>query len=227
MMNIGILGTGIVGQTIAAKVSSLGHQVMIGTRDVASTLASTEPGIYGTPPFAAWQQANPQVRLGSYAQAAAFGEVLFNCTSGTGSLSALEQAGAANLGSKILIDIANPLDFSHGMPPSLTVCNTDSLAEQIQTAYPSLKVVKTLNTLNASLMVNPSLLPGDHDVFVSGDDAAAKAEVTRILADWFGWQSIIDLGDISTARATEMLLPIWVRLYGVFQTPVFNFRIVR
>jgi predicted dinucleotide-binding enzyme len=141
------------------------------------------------------------------------------------SLDALRQAGARNLDGKILIDVANPLDFSKGMPPTLSVCNTDSLGEQIQRAFPGARVVKTLNTMNTNVMVDPGLVPGDSDVFVSGNDAAAKAQVTGILKSWFGWRSIIDLGDITTARGTEMLLPIWLRLWSTFKTPNINFHI--
>ena len=127
-----------------------------------------------------------------------------------------------------MIDISNPLDFSNGFPPSLTVCNTVSLAEQIQAAYPELKVVKTLNTMTNPIMVNPDLLDGDHVVFVSGNDEPAKEKVTDVLRS-FGWKdkNIIDLGDLSTARGTEMLLPLWVRLYGKWQTAMFNFAINR
>jgi predicted dinucleotide-binding enzyme len=164
---------------------------------------------------------------GTFADAAAFGEILFNCTSGRASLDALKMAGANNLKGKVLIDIANPLDFSKGMPPTLWVCNTDSLGEQIQHAFPEVKVVKTLNTMNCQVMVNPSLVPGDHDVFVSGNDAGAKATVTRVLKDGFGWKSVIDLGDITTARGVEMLLPIWITLRGQLQTGTFNFKIAR
>jgi hypothetical protein len=143
-------------------------------------------------------------------------------------LEALKFAGAANLKNKILVDIANALDFSKGMPPSLAVCNTDSLGEQIQRAFPDVKVVKTLNTVNCSLMVTPDLVAnGDHNIFISGNDADAKARVVKILMEWFGWKSIIDLGDITTARATEMLLPIWIMLMGKYQSPNFNFKIMR
>ena len=124
--------------------------------------------------------------------------------------------------------MANPLDFSQGMPPSLIVCNTDSLGEQIQRNFPEVKVVKTLNTMNAHLMVNPAQVDnGDHHIFISGNDQAAKDEVTSYLKDWFGWKHVIDLGDITTARGTEMILPIWVRLMGTLQTPMFNFKIVQ
>jgi 8-hydroxy-5-deazaflavin:NADPH oxidoreductase len=228
-MNIGILGTGMVGQTIGIKLIEAGHEVLFGTRDVAATLARTEPDGYGNPPFSEWKKQRPQVRLGTFQEAAAHGEILFNTTAGVASLSALNQAGGGNLRAKILIDIANPLDGSQGFPPTLAVANTDSLAEQIQKAFPETKVVKTLNTMNAHLMVNPGLLPDDHTVFISGNDAEAKKQVATFLTDWFGWQpqNILDLGDITTARGTEMLLPLWIRLYGALQTPMFNFNIVK
>ena len=163
----------------------------------------------------------------TFAEAAAHGEFLLNCTVGMASLEALRAADEKNLNGKILIDISNPLDFSKGMPPTLTVCNTDSLGEQIQRAFPQVKVVKTLNTTNASVMVNPSSVPGDHDLFLSGNDEGAKAQVKKFLTT-LGWKdsNIIDLGDIATARGTEQLLPIWVRLLLKLQTPTFNFHVV-
>jgi predicted dinucleotide-binding enzyme len=215
-MKIGILGTGIVGKTIGTKLVQLGHDVKMGSRTANNEKASE------------WVKASgANASQGTFAEAAAFGELLFNCTSGMVSLEALKIAGASNMNGKILIDISNPLDFSKGMPPTLSVCNSDSLGEQIQRAYPQVKVVKTLNTLNCNIMVNPSLVPGSLDIFVSGNDAGAKANVIDILKSWFGWKTVIDLGDITTARGTEMLLPIWIRLMGAFQTPNFNFKIVR
>jgi predicted dinucleotide-binding enzyme len=226
-MKIGILGTGVVGQTIAEKVSQLGHDVMIGTRDKEKTLAKKDKDNFGRPPFSEWHKNNPKIKLGTLSETASFGEVLVNATNGVGSVDALKQAGEKNLADKILIDISNPLDFSRGMPPSLTICNTDSLGEQIQKAFPKTKVVKSLNTLNAYLMVNPSLLPETTNLFLNGNDANAKAQVRKLLNS-FGWKDkdIIDMGDISTARGTEQLLPIWVRLWGALQTPIFNFKIV-
>jgi predicted dinucleotide-binding enzyme len=213
-MKIGILGTGVVGQTIGAKLVQLGHEVKMGAR--ASGNGKAEK----------WVNDNgPRASQGTFADAAAFGEIVFNCTSGMASLEALKQAGTKNLDGKILIDVANPLDFSKGMPPTLSVCNTDSLGEQIQRAFPNVRVVKTLNTMNTNVMVNPGLVLGESDVFVSGNDAAAKARVTEILEQWFGWRKVIDLGDITTARGVEMLLPIWLRLWGVFKTPNINFHI--
>ena len=215
-MKIGVLGTGMVGNVIATKLIQLGHEIKMGSRTADNLKA------------AGWVKANgSKASQGTFSQAAQFGEIVFNCTHGMASLEVLQLAGAANLKGKILVDVANPLDFSKGMPPSLSVCNTDSLAEQIQRAYPETKVVKALNTVNCNIMVNPSSVKGDHDIFVSGNDAQAKAKVTDILKNWFGWKTVIDLGDITSARATEMILPIWVRLMGVFQSPNFNFKIVK
>lgn len=213
-MKLGVLGSGLVAQAIAGKLVERGHEVVVGTRDPAK--------------LAEWRsQAGVRAQVGSFADAAAFGEMVFNCTSGTGSLNALQMAGEMNLNGKVLIDIANPLDFSHGMLPTLAVCNTDSLGEQIQRAFPAVKVVKTLNTVNANLMVNPSLLAGEHDMFVCGNDEDARAQVIAFLKSEFGWKSVIDLGDISAARAMEMVLPIWLRLWGTLQTPMFNLRVVK
>lgn len=215
-MKIGILGTGVVGSTLGTKFVQLGHEVKMGSRTAGNDKA------------AAWaKSAGGKASEGSFADVAAFGEILFNCTSGVGSLPALQAAGAKNLAGKVLVDVANPLDFSKGMPPSLTVCNTDSLGEQIQRAFPEAKVVKALNTLSASMMVNPSAVGGAHDLFICGNDAGAKARVTDLLREWLGWESVIDVGDISAARGTEATLLLWVRLYGKFQTPSFNWHIAR
>ena len=226
-MKISVLGTGMVGQALAGRLAELGHEVTVGTRDVAATLARTTPDGMGNPPYAAWATDHPQVRLAPFADAAADAELLVNATSGGVSIAALQAAGTENLAGKILIDIANPLDFSAGFPPTLFVKDTDSLGEQIQAAFPQLRVVKALNTLTAALMVNPkALAEGHHSVFVSGNDAEAKKTVTGILES-FGHTDVIDLGDITTARGTEMLLPVWLRLMGALDTPMFNFKIVR
>ena len=209
-MKIGILGTGVVGKAIGTKLVQLGHSVKMGSRTANNEKAAD------------WvKTGGATASQGTFADAASYGEILFNCTSGMAALEALKLAGAVNMNAKILIDISNPLDFSKGMPPTLTVCNSDSLGEQIQRTYPAVKVVKTLNTMNCNIMVNPSLVPGNHDAFISGNDADAKAKVTDILKNWFGWKSVIDIGDITTARGTEMLLPIWIRLMGAFREPEF------
>lgn len=226
-MKIAVLGTGTVGRTIAGATASLGHDVVIGTRDPQETLARTEPDQMGTPPFSVWQDENPEVALATFAEAAANADLVVNATSGAASLDVLGLAGADLLAGKPLLDIANPLDFSAGFPPTLLVKDTDSLGEQIQRAFPDAKVVKGLNTLNAALMVDPGGVGGgDHTIFVCGDDADAKATVVGLLRG-FGWSDVIDLGDISAARGTEMLLPIWLRLMGTLGTPEFNFKIVR
>jgi predicted dinucleotide-binding enzyme len=215
-MKVGVLGTGAVGGTIASKLVALGHEVKMGSRT-----ANNEKAV-------AWaKEAGARASAGTYEDAAAFGEVLFNCTSGAGSIAALEAAGAANLRGKILLDVSNPLDFGKGMPPTLFVSNDDSLGERIQRAFPELKVVKTLNTVNCEIMVDPARLGADTDVFVSGNDKEAKARVSEILRGWFGWKSVIDLGDITTARGTEAYLPLWIRLWGALGTPHFNVRVVR
>ncbi len=226
-MNIAILGTGIVGRSLAGRAAALGHDVVIGTRDPQATLARTDTDSMGNAPYSAWQADHGDVTLLPFAAAAAHGELVVNATSGGSSLEVLRLAGAEQLAGKVLIDIANPLDFSNGFPPTLSVKDTDSLGEQIQRAFPDARVVKTLNTLNATLMVDPAdLAGGDHSIFVSGDDAEAKATVIELLRS-FGWQDIIDLGDLSTARGTEMLLPIWLRLMNALGTSAFNFKIVR
>jgi len=215
MKNIAILGTGMVGDTLGTKLVSLGHKVKMGSRTANNEKAS------------AWAALNGErASNGTFADAAAFGEIIFNCTSGQVSLEALQLAGRENLQGKTLVDVANPLDFSKGMPPSLTICNTDSLGEVIQRQFTDVKVVKTLNTMNCQLMTNPGVLKDPGNVFICGNDSDAKAEVESLLQS-FGWESIIDLGDISAARGTEQILPIWVRLMGKLGTPMFNFSIVQ
>jgi predicted dinucleotide-binding enzyme len=226
-MKIAVLGTGTVGRSVAGALAHLGHDVVIGTRDPQATLARTEPDAMGTAPFAQWHAAHADVEIASFADAAARADVVVNATNGAGSLAALTAAGAENLGGKVLMDIANPLDFSRGFPPSLNPVNTDSLGEQIQRAFPDARVVKTLNTMTASVMVDPaSVAGGDHSVFVSGNDADAKEAVAGLLKD-FGHRDIIDLGDITTARGAEMILPIWLRVWGALGTAAFNFKVAR
>lgn len=215
-MKIGILGTGMVGEALAGKLVKNGHEVKMGARQAGNEKAK------------AWAAAaGGKASEGSFADAAAFGEILFNCTSGGHSLEALQAAGAANLKGKVLVDVANPLDFSKGMPPTLSVGNSDSLGEQIQRAFPEAKVVKALNTLNAYLMVDPASLAGDHDLFIAGNDPAAKATVKAFLAKEFGWkpEAIRDCGDITAARGTEGILLLWVRLFGAQGHPNFNFHL--
>jgi predicted dinucleotide-binding enzyme len=226
MMNIAVLGTGMVGQAIAGRLDDLGHAVVVGTRDPRVTLARTEPDQMGNAPFASWHEAHPGVGLATFADAAARADLVVNASSGAATLEVLELAGADSLAGKVLVDIANPLDFSAGFPPTLAVKDTDSLGEQVQRAFPEARVVKTLNTLTASLMVEPTSLGESSTVFVCGEDAAAKATVVELLES-FGHDDVIDLGGIESARGTEMLLPVWLRLMGALGTGHFNFKVVR
>jgi 8-hydroxy-5-deazaflavin:NADPH oxidoreductase len=216
-MRYGVLGTGMVGRAVASRLVALGHEVTMGSRTAGNEAA------------AAWAGTAPSAHAGTFADAAGFGEVVVNATAGTGSLDALAAAteGEDRLAGKVLVDIANPLDVSSG-EPRLSVCNTDSLAEQIQRAHPSARVVKTLNTVNADVMVEPGLVAGEHAVFLSGDDAGAKELVAGLLRD-FGWPdgAIVDLGDVTTARGTEMYLAFWLRVWGALGTGRFNVAIAR
>jgi predicted dinucleotide-binding enzyme len=214
-MRIGVLGTGMVGQAIATRLTQLGHDVRMGSRTANNEKAGN------------WvKQAGSHASQGTFADAAAFGDVLFNCTSGDASLAALKVAGEKNLNGKVLIDVANPLNMTSKPLPSLTVCNDDSLGERIQREFPNVKVVKSLNTMNCQLMVDPSKVHGEHDVFVCGNDADAKSTAMEILRE-FGWDSPVDLGDITASRGTEMVLPIWLRIMVTLKTPMFNFHIAR
>ncbi len=216
-MRIGVLGTGMVGRTIGTKLVELGHEVRMGSRS-AGNEAAVE-----------WADAAGEgAGEGNFADAAGFGELILNCTAGAASLEALAMAGEANLHRKVLVDVANPLDFSGGMPPTLSICNDDSLGERIQAAFPEALVVKALNTMNCSVMVDPGLVPGEHVAFLCGENGGAKERVRSLLGE-FGWPAdrIVDLGGIAAARGTEMYLPLWLALYGKLGTGEFNISVQR
>jgi 8-hydroxy-5-deazaflavin:NADPH oxidoreductase len=211
-----VLGTGVVGRTLATKLVSVGHEVMMGSRQSGNEAA------------VAWAEASGQLAdQGNFAEAAGLGELIVNATAGTASLDALVSAEAENLAGKVVLDVANPLDFSGGMPPTLSVCNTDSLAEQIQRAFPEARVVKSLNTVNADVMVDPGIVPGSHTIFVAGEDAGAKAVVKEILGE-LGWPAgnVMDLGGLEAARGMEMYLPLWLALYGATGTAHVSVKVV-
>ena len=216
-MKVAVLGTGMVGTTIGSKLIQLGHEVKLGSRTHNNEKALE------------WVNANgDKATQGTFAEAAAFGEIVFNCTKGEVSIEVLHLAGEENLAGKILIDIANPLDFSKGMPPTLSIVNDNSLGEETQKAFPKVKVVKALNTLWCGLMVNPAMIGNaDHNIFMSGNDADAKTKVKELLTS-FGWlaNNILDLGDITTARGTEMFLPLWLRIMGATNNGAFNIKII-
>jgi predicted dinucleotide-binding enzyme len=225
-MRIAVLGTGVVGRTVAVALVRLGHDVTIGTRDPAALAARTEPDGMGNPPFSTWHADHGDVGVRAFADVGEGADLIVNATLGTGSIPALEAVGAEALRGRTILDISNPLDFSKGFPPSLFVSNTDSLAEQIQAAFPEANVVKSLNTVTAALMVDPmSLAAGEHAMFVCGNDDRAKAEVTQLLQE-FGWRQIVDLGDLTAARSLEMYVPLWLRLYQTLGTPMVNVAVV-
>jgi len=229
-MKIAVLGTGSVGQTIGSKLIGIGHEIMIGTRNVQEAQSRTDKDFYGNPGFGEWLKANTGVKLGTFALAVAFGEIVINATQGGNSLRALMSAKSEDLKGKIIIDISNPLDFSKGMPPSLIpeLSNTNSVGEELQKAFPQTYVVKTLNTMWCGLMVNPEMIGGgDHVNFLCGNDSGAKKKVRQLL-NQFGWknENLLDLGDITSARGTEGLMPIWLRIWAARQNGAFNYKII-
>lgn len=216
-MKIAVFGTGNVGETLGSKLVELGHEVKMGSRT-----ANNEKAL-------AWvKKAGAKASTGTFADAAKFGELIINATLGSGSIEAFKMAGAENSAGKVILDLSNPLDFSKGMPPSLFISNTDSLGEALQREFPKARVVKALNTMWCGLMVNPRQLGESHHAFVAGNDPAAKDAVKQLLQG-FGWkpEELLDVGDITAARATESVLPIWLRLYGTMKTGAFNLKVVR
>ena len=222
-MRIAVLGTGLVGRALAGRLAGLGHDVVVGTRDPAATLARTEPDRHGTPPYSGWQDDNPAVRLVTMGDAGDHAELLVNATSGTASAEALSAAGVADRAGLVVMDVANPLAFTaDGV--ALSVANTDSLAETLQRAFPAARVVKTLNTMNSAVMVDPGRIPGDHVVFVAGDDADARTTVAGLLGE-FGWGPgrVVDLGGLSAARGMEMFVVLWLSItqaVGTFEVNI-------
>jgi len=215
-MKIAVLGTGMVGSALATKLVQAGHQVMMGSRSADSKPAQD------------WKKsAGEGAQIGTFAEAAAFGELILSCTNGANAVAALQQAGEANLRGKIVIDVSNPLDTSQ-KPPTLLFCNTDSLGERIQREFPKSLVVKALNTVNVAVMINPMIVPDDHNLFICGNDAAAKDKVSQFIADNLGWKRdrILDLGDITAARGMEMYMPIWLRLWSTLGTLHFNVQVL-
>lgn len=215
-MKIAVLGTGSVGQTIASKLAEIGHEVWMGSRSASNEKAVAWAGRVGG-----------KARAATFADAVRGADVVFNCTLGAASVDALRAAGAGNLDDKVVIDVANPLDFGT-QPPSLAIANTDSLGERLQREFPTARIVKALNTMTAALMVNPRLLSGPHTAFVCGNDERAKSETREVLRS-FGWrdEEIVDLGDITAARGTEAYLLLWLRLWKATGTGILNIHLVR
>lgn len=214
-MKIGILGTGMVGKNIGRKLAELGHEVMMGSR-TSNNQSAIE-----------WASQNgPKAAHGTFEDAAKFGGMLFLCVKGDAAKEAIEKAGIGNFKGKIVVDITNPLSFQEGREPLLFVSNTSSLSEDVQKTIPDALVVKTLNMVSSSVMTDPKKAVGEASMFISGNDSEAKAKVKKVLQD-FGWKDVLDLGDIKAARGMEMLLPIWLRLWGTLQDGDFAFKIAR
>ena len=220
-MNIGVLGTGMVGETIATAVIEKGHKVRMGSRSVTNEKA------------AAWvKKSKDNATQGDFNDAAAFGEIVFLCLNGAYALDAVRSIDAATVTGKIVIDVTNPLDFSKGMPPRLIegLSNSNSLAEEIQKALPGARVIKLFNTVNCNVMVNPKLVNnGDHSLFICGNDTDAKNKVKHFVVDTFGWkpESLLDLGGIQSARVTEAYVPFWVSMMQAVGTPMFSIKVVK
>jgi len=220
-MNIGVLGTGMVGETIATALIEKGHHVRMGSRSSNNEKA------------AAWvKKSKDKATQGDFNDAAAFGEIVFLCLNGAHALDAVRSIDSSSISGKIVIDVTNPLDFSQGMPPRLLegLNNSNSLAEEIQKALPGAKLVKLFNTVNANVMVNPKLVNnGDHTLFICGNDADTKNKVKHFVVDTFGWkpESLLDLGSIQSARVMEAYVPFWVSMMQAMGTPMFNIKVVK
>lgn len=227
-MKITVIGSGVVGQALASRLFQAGHELVMATRDPEVTASRTEPNPQSGVSFSSWYSKHQEVALVPFTAVPGDTQLFINATGGVYSLDILKSIGKEVLSGKVLLDVSNPLDFSGGWPPSLSICNTDSLAEQIQRTYPDSLVVKSLNTVNYQVMIAPEIVPGNHQLFLSGEDESAKNTVRQLLGE-MGWPSerVIDLGGIQSARGTEMMMPMWLGLMGIFGSPILNFEIRR
>lgn len=224
-MRIAVLGTGMVGQALAAGLAGLGHTVTVGTRDVDSALARTGLTPMGTPEFGRWHQHHDTIAVAMIGEATRNAELIVLAVAGVAAADALGRA--ESLTGTTVLDVTNPLDFAGGMPPKLSVVNDDSLGEQLQRQFPDAHIVKSLNTVTASLMVAPDdLRDGDHTMFIAGNSAEAKEQVRGLLVA-LGWRDVLDLGDITASRGMEMYLPLWLRMFGTLGTATFSIKVVR
>jgi predicted dinucleotide-binding enzyme len=222
-MKIGIIGSGVVAQTLGTKLAELGHEILLGTRDPKKL--DEKKNMAGT--LNEWLGAiKGKAKVVTFQEAAAQGDLLINATHGQASVEALKIAQADKVGPKVLIDTANELDFSKGFPLALA-SESRSVAGDIQAAFPNLKVVKCFNTIAAPIMVDPKMFHnGDHTIVLSGNDGGAKGQVIEILKS-FGWTDILDLGDLNAARGQEMYMGLWVRLYGSLKNGMINIKVQR
>ena len=199
---VGVLGTGEVGRRLAAGFQSRGHDVMIGSRDPDK------------PELKEWLNGEGKgVKAGTFAQAAAHGELLVLAVLGDAAESVITEVGPDEFSGKVVIDTTNPLDFSGGFPPKLSICGEDSLGERVQRALPEARVVKAFNTIGNPYFVNPSFSQGAPTMLIAGNDEAAKAAGADVLAD-FGWSDVVDIGGIEGSRELEAICIAWVKIGG-------------
>jgi predicted dinucleotide-binding enzyme len=226
-MKIGIIGSGMVGRAFALRLSALGHDVVVGTRDVQATLKRTEPDNKGIPAWQFWAAEHPEIRLVPFPEAGRISEVIINATEGNNSLNALSQVSKDNLDGKIILDLALPLSYSPDRPPHLTYANDDSLGERLQREFPGSHIVKTFNTMTHTIMLDPALLPAPHTVFISGESDTAKSTITQLL-EQFGWprEDIMDLGGIISSRGTEMYANLLFYIAQVTGSYDFNISVI-
>ncbi|MEU5535931.1 NAD(P)-binding domain-containing protein [Streptomyces sp. NPDC020362] len=215
-MRYAVLGTGEVGRTLGGRLVELGYDVTLGSRTKDNPIGQE------------WATAvGGRAHAGAFADAAAAADVVLNAVGGRVALDALRAAGAEHLAGKVVVDVCNPLAFEDGQV-RLDPVESDSVAEQIQRMFPDARVVKAMNTVNCQVMVDPGRVPGEHNLFVCGNDAGAKGQVTELLGE-FGWpaERVLDLGGIRSARAMEMLLPLWFCLFQKFGHADFNVEVRR
>lgn len=213
-MQIGILGTGEVGRTLATGFAGAGHDVMIAGRTEAKAAERTR------------EVKTAALKTGTFTDAAAFAELVVLSVSGSVAVDVLRSV-SRQVSGKVVIDTTNPLSFPEGKPMQLLVANSDSLAEQLQRVVPDARIVKALNMMNSRVMIEPAMLKGEHVACIAGNDPAAKRSVEERLQSDFGWSQIIDLGDITAARGMESWMHLWLKLWGSLGTAQFNIGIVR
>jgi 8-hydroxy-5-deazaflavin:NADPH oxidoreductase len=200
---VGVLGSGEVGRRLAAGFAGRGHSVMVGSRD------PNKPELHE---WLAGEGAGAEA--GTFAEVAAFGELLVLAVLGASAENAIADAGAANFAGKVVIDAMNPLDFSGGFPPKLSISGDDSLGERVQRALPDAKVVKAFNIIGSPYFVDPSFREGKPTMLIAGNDELAKLAVGDVLAD-FGWPDPVDIGGIEGARELEAICIAWVKIGGM------------
>ena len=210
---VGILGSGDVGKQLGRGFAKHGFDVMLGSREPAK--------------LESWRrETSGKVSTGTFAQAAAHGDLVILALHGAATEAAIDLAGAKNFSGKLVLDATNPLDFSHGMPPGLLLGTTDSMGERVQKKLPGAKVVKCFNTVSNVKMIDPKFKEGVPPMLICGNDAEAKKRTDAILRE-LGWPGAMDIGGIEGARWLEAIVPLWVRAGQVLNTYEHAFKVVR